>query len=477
MTKFATSLRLSDRLYVCLTVIAVGVFGMTQPAWTLAQDTDERPSELGAPHAAQAEVAPDVARGASDTMRPNIVVIVSDDQGFGDIQWNNPEVNTPHLARLAREGVQFDRFYANPICSVTRAALLTGFATLRTQVNNSSGLDLKYRTLPQEFQAAGYQTWMCGKWHLGGPEDSQRSGEAYYPQSRGFEHFYGHLHGAIDYDTHHRKDTGELDWQRNGRPIEEAGFSTDLLAAEAVKLIETRDQDRPFLLYLAFNAVHGPLSVPPGRDGLSKRDRTQLMQANIESLDAGVGRVLTCLEQSGLDQSTLVLFFSDNGGQLSQGANNGPLRGEKGETFEGGIRVPAAMRWPGTLEPGRISEHFLCVTDLLPTLRAAAGIEPREGELLDGSNQWSAIVSNDVMERPRFVMGSKDTATFDPPWKLVLPGRGVEPLLFHIIDDPNETTNLAAEHPELVEDLVTWTRSIGSPQPRRSTPRDRTRRR
>ena len=385
--------------------------------------------------------------------RPNVVIIVTDDHGYGDIGWNNPAVKTPHLDRLAADGARLERMVVNPICSVTRAALLTGLATARTGVNNSSGLDLKYRILPQAFHDAGYQTWMCGKWHLGGPEDSQRSGPQYLPQARGFDSFYGLLGGAIDYTTHERKETGQLDWQRNGQPIREEGFSTDLLADEASRLVRGRQKQQPFLLYLAFNAVHGPLAPPPSAPTLSKRDRRPLLLANLTHLDAALGRVLATLDAEGLRNDTLVFFCGDNGGQLNQGASNGTLRGEKGGTFEGGIRVPAAIRWPGQIKAGQVSRQLMAAMDLLPTLCAAAGVATGIGEPLDGVNLWPALTTGRVGKHPPFVMGNKDVACFSEPWKLVVPPGGEAPLLFDIQADPAESRDLAAAHPEIVATL------------------------
>lgn len=398
---------------------------------------------------------------APTVRRPNVIVIVSDDQGFGDIQWHDPEVKTPNLMKLARDGVTFERFYANPICSMTRAALMTGVATTRTRVNNSSGLDLNYRLLPEVFHDAGYQTWMCGKWHLGGSPDSERNGPEFLPHARGFDHFYGHLHGAVDYYTHFRKDRNELDWQRNGTPIEEEGFSTHLLANEAIGLIEQRDTERPFFLYLAFNAVHGPLQATPDNPNVSRRDRRQLLVDNIQSFDDSVGKVLECLEQQGLADSTIVWYFSDNGGQLSQGSSNGDLRDQKGTTYEGGIRVPSAVRWPGVLPERTTSQQFICVTDLLPTLCHACSIEQGLPQGIDGVDLWEAVKDNQPVEHTPFVMGGQSLAGFMPPWKLVIPDRGGTPELFHIVDDPNETTDLSAENPEIVLKLSEHIRSLG----------------
>ena len=277
--------------------------------------------------------------GLGAAEKPNVLVIVSDDEGWGDIGWNNPEVKTPCLNRLAEEGVRLDRFYANPICSVTRAALMTGMHTLRTGVENFSGLDLKYQTLPQVLREAGYQTWMCGKWHLGGDRENSLSGPEYLPTARGFDHHYGLLGGAVDYYTHMKPRTQELDWWRNGKPVEEKGYSTDLLADEAIGLIQKRDKQRPFFLYLAFNAIHGPISAPPGvGDERRSRGRPTLLQA-MSGLDTATGRVLEELDKQGIRKDTLVIFFSDNGGDLTKGSTNLSLREGKGTVFEGEIVV------------------------------------------------------------------------------------------------------------------------------------------
>ncbi len=401
------------------------------------------------PLAASAVTPPAPPRPA----RPNVILLVSDDHGFGDVGWNNPSVKTPTIDGLARDGVRLDRFYANPICSVTRAAMLTGIATLRTGVNNTNGLDLRYRILPQAFRDAGYQTWMFGKWHLGGNADNAKSGEEYRPYRRGFDYFYGFLHGAIDYYDHTRKDLGQLDWQRNGTPVEEEGFTTDLLVDDAIRRLKERDTGKPFLMYLAFNAVHGPLEPPPSAKDLSRREKRPILTANLEHLDAGIARLLAVIDDAGLRESTIVLFFGDNGGQLSQGASNAPLRGEKGGVFEGGIRVPAAIRWPGVLRPSGPSAQFVSVMDLFPTLCAAAGIPTGVEGPLDGVNLWPALASGTPVEHPAFVMGTREVACIRAPWKLVRPGGNAAPMLFHLIDDPNETKDLAAEHPEIVEQL------------------------
>ena len=387
--------------------------------------------------------------------RPNVVVIVSDDEGWGDIGWNNPEVKTPNLNRLAEEGVRLDRFYVNPICSVTRAALMTGMHTLRTGVENFSGLDLKYQTLPQALKDAGYQTWMCGKWHLGGERENSLSGPEYLPTARGFDHHYGLLGGAVDYNTHMKPRTQELDWWRNGKPAEEKGYSTDLLAKEAIGLIQKRDTGRPFFLYLAFNAIHGPISAPPGLgDERRGRGRATLLQA-MTALDEATGKVIEELDQQGIRKNTLVIFFSDNGGDLTKGSTNLTLREGKGTVFEGGIRVPAAIQWPGVLPSGQTSDQFLCVADLFPTIIDLTGTKMKVTPNFDGQDLWPDLKQGQPAERSVYFMGNKDVAVFRPPWKLITSprGRGTPPMLFDVVSDPSEKTDVAGQHPNIVREL------------------------
>lgn len=401
---------------------------------------------------------------ATEANRPNVVIVVSDDHGFGDIGWNNPEVKTPNLDRLASQGCRLDRFYSNPICSVTRAALMTGISTIKTGVNNRQGLDLKYRILPEVFKENGYQTWMFGKWHLGGSEDNTFNTPEYLPHKRGFDYFYGFLHGAIDYYSHERNDLGKLDWQRNGKPVMEEGFTTDLLADDASKMVKSREKSQPFLAYLAFNGVHGPLQPPPGAKNVNRRDRRAILKANLEHLDTAVGRLMQTIEAEGLTRNTVVLFFGDNGGQLANGASNGPLRGEKGRTFEGGIREPALIYWPGVIKPGQKSQQFMSAMDVLPTLAAAAGIETGMKGPIDGVNLWPALSSGKLDEHPPFLMGFRDTALFSGKWKMVSPGAGEAPMLFDIVADPNETNDLAAKNPEVVERLTRELATLGGSQ-------------
>ena len=311
---------------------------------------------------------------------------------------------------------------------------------------------------------------MFGKWHLGGPPDNAYNGEKYYPHNRGFDYFYGFLGGAVDYTRHVSAETGEPDWQRNGKQVAEAGYTTDLLADDAVRMLKGRDKARPVLLYLAFNAVHTPLGVPPSGvgpyRGMANRKRQNLL-ANVSHMDAAAGRVLKALDGEGLRDNTLVLFFSDNGGELRPGASNAPLRGEKGTAFEGGIRVPAAARWPGILKAGTESGQVVSALDLFPTLAAAAGVRPGNLAPFDGRNLWGHIRDGTATPPDNLVIAyRRNVAVFHGPWKWVRSaevrdGEDVAgPKLFRIADDPEEKADLAAAHPDVMADLAARGRAV-----------------
>jgi arylsulfatase A-like enzyme len=390
---------------------------------------------------------------------PNVLVLLADDLGSGDLGYRGGEIRTPHLDRLAGDGVQFDRFYSYPVCSPTRSGLMTGRSSMRTGVIYSVirpwsgyGVPLTEHFLPESFRAAGYQTAMTGKWHLG------HARRAFLPNARGFEHSYGHLNGAIDYFTHIRD--GGLDWHRNGRSVREEGYTTELIGAEAARVIRRRDRNRPLFLYVPFNAPHTPLQAP--RALLDKYARIadpkrRAYAAMVEAMDSAVGRILGALEEERMSRDTLVLFFSDNGGPVNQGARNHSLRGAKGSTFEGGILAPAVMRWPGRLPAGGRSRQVMTVLDVFPTLAAAAGVRPRNRLPFDGKDLWPAITGQRVEPREDlFFAVDSGRATYlavrRREWKLVREGE--TNFLFHIEDDPEEKRDLAAKRPEMVKDLL-----------------------
>ena len=281
---------------------------------------------------------------------PNILLLVADDLGYADVGFNGGKIiSTPNLDRLAATGIRFTDFRACPICSPTRAGLLTGrwplrFGLMRAVVPPWSrhGLPSEEQTLPELLAPAGYAArGLVGKWHLG------HARREFLPLQHGFTHFYGHYNGAIDYFTHERE--GECDWHRDDRTVREAGYATDLLGAEAVRFIRAAPVGQPWLLYLAFNAPHGPFQAK-AEDlrkyaHLATLDR-RAYAAMVDCLDQAIGRVLAAAEARADATNTLVLFLSDNGGIPRVGSSNQPWRGAKLTVYDGGTRVCAALRWP-----------------------------------------------------------------------------------------------------------------------------------
>jgi arylsulfatase A-like enzyme len=324
--------------------------------------------------------------------KPNILLILSDDHGYGDASaYGGPNIRTPAIDRIAAEGARFTRFYANsPVCSPSRAALLTGChpdrvgvpGVIRTHAENSYGyFDPAATTLPQMLGRGGYHSTIIGKWHLGlEPEN--------HPCERGFDAFRGFLGDMMDdYWTHLRHGNN---YMRHGKQtVDPQGHATDLFTDWAIEVLREQGQrGTPFFLFLAYNAPHTPIQPPdewfervrkrePGISG--KRARYVAM---VEHMDAGIGRVLDALDGTGLAENTLVIYVSDNGGQVDAGACNGNLRGAKQEMFEGGIRVPCCVRWPGHVEPGLESAAPAMLMDLYPTLCRVAGVDV--GHNIDG---------------------------------------------------------------------------------------------
>ena len=424
--------------------------------------------------------------------QPNVIIMLADDLGWADVGYHSGDIETPSLDRLAAEGVRLDRFYTTPICSPTRAALMTGRNPIRLGVAygvilpwDTNGIHPDEHFLPEAFLEAGYQTAMVGKWHLGHAQ------QTYHPNERGFEHFYGHLHTEVGYFSPF-SNQGGTDFQRNGVTIDDEGYETFLLGDEASRYIRKRDKDKPFFLYMPFLAPHTPLEapddlikkyadietdLPPARsqqtDGTRTMSRLMMREsarpmyaAVVDAMDQAIGQVLTTLDEEQISDETMVLFFSDNGGAAYSvgGANNAPLRGGKGETFEGGIRVVSLLRWPDQLAAGGKMESIMTVMDVFPTLMDAAGIEPGPHYPWDGRSLWPAI--KDGKQQPRQddvffvsetpIYGQIMTTVFNEEWKLVQEIQqdqltiSVTPHLFNIKDDPNEYINLAAEHPDVV---------------------------
>jgi arylsulfatase A-like enzyme len=430
-----------------------------------------------------AVVARSIAAPATETIapRPNIVFILSDDHGWADVGWHSPEIKTPHLDRLAAAGAKLEQFYVQPVCSPTRAAFLTGRYPMRHGLQigvvrpwAQYGLPLEERTLPQMLKAAGYTTAIVGKWHLGHYDP------AYLPTRRGFDHQYGHYNGNIDYYTPERD--GGFDWHRDDRVNHDEGYSTHLIAREAVRLIKEKSADQPLFLYVPFNAVHAPHQVPEQYKktyaALAEPRRTYAGMVAAE--DEAVGQIVAALEAKGLRQNTLIVWSSDNGGPSpGRVTSNGPLRAGKGTLYEGGVRVCAFATWDGHIKPGSTVDAPLHIVDWYPTLARLAGASLEQKLPLDGRDAWGAIAAGAPSPHDAILLNTTPTsgAIRMGEWKLVLNGsandsedaenptpsaakkskkkksadESVE--LFNLARDPYEKTNLAATQPAKVAEL------------------------
>jgi arylsulfatase A-like enzyme len=409
--------------------------------------------------------------------RPNIIFIMADDLGNADLGYRGSEIRTPNIDKLATEGVRLESFYGQPVCTPSRACLMTGrhpmrygLQTLVIFPGHSYGLPTDERTLPQALKETGYRTLMTGKWHLG------HGDRKYWPQSRGFDHFYGNVMGEVDYFTKERG--GLIDWQRNGTFFKEDGYYTTLIGNEAVKLIEEQDASRPFFLYFASLATHAPYQAPKEsieRYASIKDDTRRTYAAMLTELDVQVGRLVAALEKKGLRENTIILFATDNGGATSGlfatgarspeerakelshklPASNGRLRAGKGSHYEGGVRVVAFANWPGRLKSAVVNEP-LHMVDIMPTLLALAGGKGSADHPFDGTNVWATIAEGrpsphkDLLIHLEAIRGTIRRGD----WKLLrvatFPGKTE---LYNLAKDREEKNNVADQHPDIVAEL------------------------
>jgi arylsulfatase A-like enzyme len=398
------------------------------------------------------------AEAAPAARRPHIVLILADDVGWNDVGYHGSEIETPNLDRLAAEGVQLDQFYTLPGCTPTRAALLTGRYPIRYGMQEGvlwpwtpGGLPLEERTLPQALREVGYRTVMVGKWHLG------MSSAEYLPLARGFDHHYGLYSGLVDYFTHFYY--GGLDWHRNGSPVREQGYATNLLAREAVRIVENHDPSQPLFLYVPFNAPHAPLQVPPEYSqpyAALENPRRRTFAGMVAALDEGVGQIVDAVQRRGLAENTLILFASDNGASGGTGGSNLPLRGGKGTLYEGGVRTPALAVWPGTLPPGEEIRDPVHVVDWYVTLLALAGASREQPVRLDGFDVWPLLSGTGPSPRSQMLLNVNRTggAIRIGSFKLIRDyGSPPRTELYDLDTDPGERRNLAPARREKVEQL------------------------
>ncbi len=378
---------------------------------------------------------PGLARAASPSTRPsspNVLILLADDLGWNGVGFHSPKAPTPNLNRFAQEGLELQRFYSYPVCSPARAALLTGQMPRRFGLADvigpqQAGLPKGGVTLPSVFKSAGYQTSLIGKWHLGNVNP---------PTQIGFDHFYGFVGPEVDYFKHTNQ-RGVVDWQRDGKTLQEEGYSTYLIADEAIRQLKQRDPARPFLIEVAFNAPHVPLAAPA--DLVAKHKTDGIYWAVIEGMDLAIGRVLTALDEQGLRENTIVLFYSDNGAARRDSAvDNAPLSFGKGTVYEGGIRTPCVIRWPGQVPAGAVTQQPVSGQDWLATLAAAAGVPLPSEAKLDGTSQWSALHTGKIVPREPFLIAAYDVALIDGDWKLIEWASDGEHSLMNLKDDVGE---------------------------------------
>ncbi|MDB4707285.1 sulfatase-like hydrolase/transferase [Akkermansiaceae bacterium] len=387
--------------------------------------------------------------------KPNIVIILTDDQGYADVSYNPhspPEVRTPNIDALAHSSVICTQGYTSGhVCSTTRAGLMTGRYQQRfgiyTAGEGGSGVPLDEVFIPQRLKPAGYVSGALGKWHLGLTEE-------YHAMNRGFDEFYGFMgRGAHPYFDHSDMDHPIY---RGLKPIKEEGYLTTRITEEAVGFIN-RHKEESFFLYVAYNAVHSPPEAPDedikNVTGNKKRDT---LMAMIKHLDLGVGEIVSSLKKHNIFDNTLLIFLTDNGGSKTMSANNAPLRGFKQMDYEGGVHVPFIVSWPAQLKGGKKCEVPMWSIDLFATALDAAGLPMPKEKALDGKSILPALKGETEKLHDEFYWSSAGEkgkwAIRSGNWKLVAEKKRIE--LFNLKKDLSETTDLAAKHPKVVSELT-----------------------
>ncbi len=428
-----------------------------------------------------------VAHAADNALtksRPNIVFIMSDDMGWAQPGYNGSDKGlTPHMDTLADESMRLSSFYTHSVCAPTRSAFLTGRYAFRTwsdwrsedfgkpsylaklgltlaqtedgeDTRRIHALDSDERTVAEALKEAGYFTGLIGKWHLGEwlPE--------HLPMGQGFDYQYGHYGWGIDYYNKtivHNAPArfAVYDWHRNQTPIDEDGYATELFADEAVKVIGKQSADQPFFLYIAFNAVHGPLDVPKGKEDMDPRE------AMLQSLDEAVGRIVKAIDDGGFKDNTLLICTNDNGPVLEE--MSAPYRGTKNTTFEGGVRQPCLMRWPDKLKPGTSNDGMMFVTDFYSTFINLAGGSHEQERAVDAYDMSEMLVEGKDSPRTEIIYDVKGSVRLPTirsgQYKLM------GDALYDIVGDPSEKNDIAGAHPDIVKKLKARVDAVGDERP------------
>ena len=406
---------------------------------------------------------------AAEPNKPNIVLILADDLGYGDLSCFGGEISTPALDRLAKQGVRLTDFHSSGnVCSPTRAGLVTGRYQQRAGIPgvinadpklpvHHTGLATRETTFAELLRGAGYTTAIMGKWHLG-------YHKKFNPTHHGFDRFHGFVSGNIDYLSHY--DRMEVyDWWNGLEHVVEEGYSTHLITNHAVDFIQ-ENKDRPFCLYVAHEAVHDPWQGPndpivrgPNKTPNAKLEKRRAFPEMLTELDRSVGRIVKAIDRHQLTSKTLVVFCSDNG---PAGGSAGPLRGRKGSNWEGGHRVPAIVRWPSRVPAGTTNGQLSITLDLMPTMLAAAQVSPPADHPLDGINLLPVMGSE--LSLPNRKLFWNGRAMRHGPWKLITPKNEHSPRLYNLDHDLAESIDLSPKYPErtasMLAEIEAWVKDV-----------------
>ncbi len=412
---------------------------------------------LGNSHTIAAELPP------PEPDKPNIIIIMADDMGWGDAGYHGSMIKTPNIDRLSREGIQLSRFYVAPVSTPTRAGLLTGMYPNRFGVRENVippwrdfGLDPSSTTIAEFLKDHGYKNRaIIGKWHLG------HSSPEYYPLNNGFTHFYGHLNGAIDYFTHERD--GELDWHNDYESSYDKGYSTDLLTNESVRCIREYSKAGPFFLYVAFNAPHIPfqaksedLAIYINPESGIKDTLKQKYAAMVTCLDRGIGTIIQTLEELKIRDNTFLIFLSDNGAdEGSGGGSGGELNGHKFLEYDGGVRTLAIVSWPARFKGKRIVNQLTGFVDVFPTIYDIVASASDKTDF-DGRSILKTLEGKVAEEDRSFYLGCG--SLIENEWKIIKAGKNpriklTHDVLYNIVSDPFEKNDLSGDHPDILKRL------------------------